>query len=162
MYCVKHIFLLIPLVVISTAVLAAYVASFSQPQATQDDGPISECTGTALCITDRITSVIDGDTVYLKDYRIRLSLVDTPEMHQPGFSEATSFTSNLCPVGSVVTVDQDDGQLYDVYGRLLGKVTCSGKVLNAELLENGHARILTQYCAKSEFASEEWAKNHGC
>ena len=64
----------------------------------------------------------------------------------------------MCPVGSYVTVDQDDGQKFDKYNRLLGKVDCGGKVLNAELLYNGHANILTQYCKKSEFANEDWAK----
>lgn len=115
-----------------------------------------------MCITDRITAVVDGDTLYMRDHRIRLSLVDTPERNQPGFREAAAFTGRLCPVGSVATVDQDDGQPYDAYGRLVGKLTCSGKILNEELLVSGHARILTQYCASSEFSSELWAKSHGC
>jgi endonuclease YncB( thermonuclease family) len=122
----------------------------------------SGCSGTALCITDKVTKVVDGDTIYTKNYKIRLSLTNTPEKNQNGFSEAKSFTMNLCPVGSEIIVDQDDKQRYDTYGRLLGKVTCSGKNLNAELLENVYASISTQYCKKSEFASESWAKKFGC
>lgn len=122
----------------------------------------TKCTGTALCITDKVTRIIDGDTIYTKNYKIRLSLVNTPEKDQKGFSESTSFTSNLCPVGSTITVDQDDKQPYDTYKRLVGKVFCVDKVLNSELLYKNHARILKKYCSTSEFATEDWAKKFGC
>ena len=36
-------------------------------------------------------------------------------------------------------------------------VICGDKILNAELLYNAHANILTQYCPTSEFANEQWA-----
>lgn len=120
------------------------------------------CTGNALCITDKVSKIVDGDTIYIKNYKIRLSLTNTPGKSQIGFNEAKSFTQNMCPVGSIIVVDQDDKQKTDVYGRMIGKVTCSGKNLNAELLENGYATILKQYCKKSEFASEDWAKKFGC
>jgi micrococcal nuclease len=58
--------------------------------------------------------------------------------------------------------DQDDLQPYDVYGRLVGKITCNDKVLNSELLYAGHANILKQYCTTSEFSEESWAKEFGC
>ena len=122
----------------------------------------SKCTGTALCITDKITRIIDGDTISIKKYRIRLSLTNTPEKDQSGFSEATSFTSNLCPIGSIITVDQDDKQPYDKYKRLVGKVFCGDNVLNSELLYSNHASILKKYCSTSEFSGEVWAKKFGC
>lgn len=121
-----------------------------------------KCQGTALCITGKVTKIVDGDTIYLKDYKIRLSLTNTPEKGEIGFKQATSFTKKLCPLGSTITVDQDDKQPYDKYKRVVGKVTCSDKVLNSELLYNGHANILKQYCSKSEFANEGWAKKYGC
>jgi endonuclease YncB( thermonuclease family) len=122
----------------------------------------NSCSGTGLCITDKVMKIVDGDTIYIKNYKIRLSLTNTPEKDEPGFNEAKSFTAKLCPIRSTITIDQDDKQPYDSYKRLVGKVTCSGKVLNSELLENGHANISTQYCKKSEFASEIWAKKFGC
>ena len=122
----------------------------------------SKCTGTALCITDKVTRIIDGDTISIKKYVIRLSLVNSPEKDQAGFAEAKSFTSTLCPVGSTITVDQDDKQPYDKYKRLVGKVFCGDKVLNSELLYNYHATILKKYCSTSEFSSEVWAKKFGC
>ena len=122
----------------------------------------SLCSGDALCVISKIERIVDGDTISIEGYKVRLSLTNTPEKTESGFSEATEFTKRLCPVGSVVTVDQDDKQPYDVYDRLLGKVHCSGKILNSELLFNGHANILTQYCSTSEFSSESWAQNFGC
>ena len=62
----------------------------------------------------------------------------------------------------MVIVNQDDLQPYDKYGRLLGEVFCGDKLLNSELLYNGLANILTQYCDTSEFAGENWAKEFGC
>jgi endonuclease YncB( thermonuclease family) len=120
---------------------------------------ISTCSGTALCITGKVMKIVDGDTIHIKNHKIRLSLVDTPEKNEKGFNEAKSFTTKLCPLRSIIIVDQDDMQPYDRNDRLVGKVTCSGKVLNAELIRNGHAHILTEYCKKSEFASENWAKS---
>ncbi|HWP78178.1 MAG TPA: thermonuclease family protein [Candidatus Nitrosotenuis sp.] len=120
------------------------------------------CVGNALCTTDKVIQIVDGDTIYTQNYKIRLSLTDTPEKNEVGFSEATAFTRNLCPVGSIISIDQDDKQKTDKYGRMVAKITCSGRNLNAELLENNHGQILDQYCMKSEFASETWAIKFGC
>jgi len=123
----------------------------------------SKCHGTALCISDKIEHIIDGDTMDLESgHRVRISLTNTPEIYQKGYSEATQFTTNLCPIGSTVLVDQDDMQPYDKFNRLVGKVICQDKVLNAELLYNAHANILVQYCSTSEFADEQWATKYGC
>ena len=67
-----------------------------------------------------------------------------------------------CPIGSIITIDQDDLQPTDMYGRTLGKVYCETGVINEMLLSNGLANILTQYCSTSKFSSEAWAQNHGC
>jgi len=127
------------------------------------DNQTNQCQGTVLCITEKIRHVIDGDTIHLEDgHRVRISLTNTPEIYQNGYNEATQFTENLCPVGSIGVVDQDDMQPYDKFNRLLGKVTCGDKTLNSELLYNAHASILTQYCTTSEFAGESWAIKYGC
>jgi micrococcal nuclease len=113
-------------------------------------------------INDKVTKIIDGDTIQVGTYKIRLALTNTPEKNQPGFKEATEFTKSLCPINSLVIVDQDDKQPYDKYKRMVGKVFCGNKVLNSELLYSNHANILTKYCSKSEFSSEPWAKKFGC
>lgn len=122
----------------------------------------TKCTGTALCIKDKVTRIIDGDTISIKKQIIRLSLVNSPEKDQKGFSEAKSFTSKLCPVGTTITIDQDDKQPYDKYKRLLGKVFCGDKVLNSELLYSNHASISKKYCSTSEYSGEIWAQKYGC
>lgn len=134
----------------------------SSSSTTKPQTQTSLCKGTALCIVGKVSKIIDGDTLKVNSYTIRLSLTNTPEKNQAGFKEAMSFTSKLCPVGSTVTIDQDDGQPVDPYKRIVGKVICSGKTLNSELLYNGHANIMTQYCKKSEFTSESWARQFGC
>jgi len=136
-----------------------YLASNGIIKVSQNSLP---CLGNGLCISARVEKIVDGDTIHVEGYKIRLSLSNTPEKNEFGFSEATKFTERLCPVGSIITIDQDDKQQYDKYGRLLGKVYCNDKNLNAELLYNGHANILTQYCASSEFSSESWAQKFGC
>ncbi len=120
------------------------------------------CIGEAKCVSELIIEIIDGDTIYTANYKIRLSLVDTPEKGEAGYSEATAFTAQMCPVGSYITIDQDDLQLYDQYDRLLANVFCNGKSLNTALLYNGHAEISTRYCSISEFSDYPWAQKFGC
>jgi micrococcal nuclease len=122
-----------------------------------------DCVGNARCFVGTVTNVVDGDTIDVDQTRIRLALVDTPELDEEGYEQAKQFTSSLCLVGSQVVVDQDDGQLQDAFGRMVAKVACSdNKNLNAELLRNGHAVAFTEYCNISEFSREEWIRDHGC
>lgn len=124
--------------------------------------PISQCAGSASCFSGTVSRVVDGDTIRVDDIPVRLALVNTPERGEPGYAEAGAFTAMFCPVGSAVLVDEDDGQTAGSYGRMVGKVFCGGRVLNAELLEAGHATIFARYCGESEFADEDWALRHGC
>jgi micrococcal nuclease len=119
------------------------------------------CKGTFEGVVKRI---IDGDTLSIEgcDSNIRLSLVNTPESYESGYTQANSFVSSLCKAGSTINVDQDDNQPYDKYGRIVALVYCQNKKLNAELLYNRLAIIDTRFCSTSEFANEEWAKSYGC
>lgn len=118
------------------------------------------CKGTARCFTATVKRVVDGDTLDIGDFRIRLALVNTPERGELGYSEAIRFTLSVCPVGTKALVDEDDGQREGSFGRMVALVYCNGKNLNAELLDKGHANILTRFCSVSEFAGENWTK--GC
>jgi len=134
-----------------------------QPSSSSKSTDQSTFCGKFKCITDKVKRIIDGDTIELKNYLIiRLSLTDAYEKNKPGGPEATAFTTKLCPVGSYITVNQDDRQPFDIYKRILGKVYCGDKILNSELLDNDHANILTKYCKTSEFAKEDWAIKYGC
>ncbi|MGH9923449.1 MAG: thermonuclease family protein [Nitrososphaerales archaeon] len=128
----------------------------------RDEYNRSLCTGSARCFTGKVTRIVDGDTIDVNDIRIRLTLVNTPEIGQPLYREARQFTTSLCPVGSTVLVDQDDGQLEGSFDRMIGKVFCGDKVLNAELLDAGLAEIFQRFCSESEFSNEDWARRYGC
>ena len=110
----------------------------------------------------QITRIIDGDTLLIDQTTIRLSLVNSPERDEPGYSEAKDFASTVCPVGSNAEFIEDSWQLTDKYGRSLGLVYCNDMFLNELLLTNGHAKISTYFCDKSEFGSERWARAYGC
>jgi len=120
------------------------------------------CLGKEECLALNVSQIIDGDTIYADSYKIRLSLVNTPEKGEPGFAQSTSFTAMSCPVGSRIIVDQDDGQPFDNYDRMVGKVYCETGIINEMLLRNGHAEILPQYCFRSEFTEESWVQEYGC
>ncbi len=121
-----------------------------------------QCTGTAKCISDFVTRIVDGDTIVVGDKSIRFALVDTPEFGDHDYTQAKNFIEHICPVGSKVLVDEDDGQTQGSYGRIIGKIYCNNLNLNEEILAVGHAVILPQFCEVSEFAQEPWAKKHGC
>src|SRR3989304_2459601 len=100
------------------------------PPPPPETDPTPGCKGTdanALCYVGTVTHIVDGDTLDVGDYRIRLVLVDAPERGQSGFTEATNLLASTCPVGSQARVDEDDWQIGDdPYGRVLAVVTCGG------------------------------------
>lgn len=124
------------------------------------------CEGTANCLRGIVTKVIDGDTVDVDDgKRIRLSLVNTPERNEPGYAEARDFVQKVCGVGKPIIIDEDDRQKGGSYGRMIGLVYCGDEYLislNQILVEKGYAKILSNFCQKSEFSDMIWAQNNGC
>src|SRR5947208_15926115 len=118
-----------------------------------------QCRGTAACFTDTVTYIVDGDTLDVGSTRVRLTLVNSPEVGQPGYTEGKQFTAQTCAVGTQALVDEDDGQTGGSYGRMVALVYCGGVNLNAALLTSGNADLVEYYCSVSEFASEPWT---GC
>jgi Micrococcal nuclease (thermonuclease) homologs len=54
-------------------------------------------------------------------------------------------------------LDVDNGQRRgDRYGREVGVVYCDGVNINAKVMENKMAKILTEFCDISEFSKEKW------
>src|SRR5438309_1355768 len=86
------------------AVLGAAGLVYSyMPKGTPSGNPPGnnpQCKGTAACFTDSVTYIVDGDTLDVGSTRIRLTLVNSPEVGQPGYTEAKQFTAQTCPVGS--------------------------------------------------------------
>jgi endonuclease YncB( thermonuclease family) len=96
-----------------------------------------------------VDKVVDGDTIdvtldlgfriYFKE-RLRLDLIDAPEMNQPGGREAKAYVEQVLPLGSACTV-QTYKNPKDKYGRWLAVVTLpDGRILNDEMIYNGHAK----------------------
>lgn len=123
---------------------------------------VPECTGDARCITGLVTDVIDGDTIKVDGQSIRFTLSSAPELSEPEGVIAKDFINDMCPIDSLVTVDEDDGQTKASYGRILGVIYCNGENLNEQLLESGYGSLSTEFCSISEFASSTWAKKYGC
>jgi micrococcal nuclease len=109
-------------------------------------------------ISGPITHIVDGDTLDVNNIRIRLSLVNTPEVGEPGFDTAKKFVEKLC-LDKNGEVDIDDGQRQGSFGREIGVVYCDGVNLNSELMSKGYASISTEFCDVSEFSAEPWTKS---
>lgn len=124
----------------------------------------TECQGQADCFTGTVTDIVDGDTLDVNNIRVRLSLVNTPERGDSGYSEAKWFTESKCPIGSKALVDEDDGQKEGSFDRLIGLVYCGNVrlLLNEVLLNEGHAQIFGDFCGVSEFSEEDWVQKFGC
>lgn len=102
----------------------------------------------------KVTRVIDGDTLDVSGVgRVRLVGVNTPEEHQEGYLEATDFLRSAC-LGKTVSIDIDDENSRDHFGRILAVVYQDGRNINAEILKSGHGEIL--YLPPSEFDPSEW------
>src|SRR2546426_10124042 len=153
-------------VVLATVLVAAILVYSYSPRTGQSGGSSGnppggnpQCKGTAACFTDTVTYIVDGDTLDIGSTRIRLALVNSPEVGEPGYTEAKQFTAQTCPVGSQALADEDDGQTGGSYGRMVAVVYCGVVNLNAALLSSGNAALVTYYCSVSEFATEPWT---GC
>ena len=100
-----------------------------------------------------VRHVVDGDTVELSDGRlVRYIGIDTPELRrrvgdqwiedpEPFGREATEANRRLVE-GKTIRLEYD-AQTHDRYGRLLAYVFVEGRMVNAALLEEGYAQLLT-------------------
>src|SRR5437762_1878219 len=157
----------VAIIVVLATVLVAVILVYSYlPRTGSSGGPAGnppgnnpQCRGSAACFTGTVAYIVDGDTLDVGSTRIRLALVNTPEVGQPGYAEAKEFTNQTCPVGTQAFVDEDDGQTSGSYGRMVALVFWQGTSLNAELLRTGNAVLVPDFCAVSEFARDAWT---GC
>lgn len=122
----------------------------------------SNCSGNAQCFVGTVTKIIDGDTIIVDGQSVRFALSSAPELKMYGGEESRDFIETICPVGSKVLVDEDDGQILGSYGRMVGVVTCNDVNLNSELLDANLGYLQDRFCDSSEFGKEFWALKHGC
>jgi endonuclease YncB( thermonuclease family) len=96
----------------------------------------------AEAVEYRVSRIVDGDTVYLKDgTKVRLHGIDTPERDQLYGKQATRSLDKLIG-GKVFVVEKDT----DRYGRLVGTLyTPEGVNVNLEMVCNGSAWWYSRY-----------------
>ena len=123
---------------------------------------LQNCTGTAKCMTGTVTKIMDGDTIHVDDQSVRFSLITAPNLEGYGGVDSRNFIQTICPVGSDVLVDEDDGHVLKDHARMVGMVTCNDVVLNQEILDANLAHLEVRFCSSSEFADQDWAIKHGC
>lgn len=114
------------------------------------------------CFEGPIERIADVNILLIDGRWVILSLVDTPAMGSQRYDEAMRFTAQICEIGENALVELDKWRFYDRSARNIAQVTCSGKVLNEELLVAGHATILEEQCSESAFSQTNWAQNFGC
>lgn len=100
-----------------------------------------------------VTKVVDGDTFWVEDehgerLKVRLIGVDTPETVHPNkpveyFGREASDYAKMLLKGNRVRLEYDVAET-DRYGRKLAYVYLEdGTFLNAKLIEEGYARVMT-------------------
>ena len=90
-----------------------------------------------------VSNVVDGDTLDCADSRrVRLLLIDAPEMAQEPFGGlAHKALADLVPIGTAISLEIDVDPA-DRYGRTLAYVVLpDGRIVNEELLRNGAAVV---------------------
>src|SRR3989475_11842624 len=124
--------IVIAIVVAVVVVAAVFVASRlpiapksggNNPTTTPNPTPSTCPRSAGLCVERNVTRVIDGDTLDVEgSLRIRLVLVNAPELNASGGPESRDYLTGFCS-GARALVDQDDFQIgHDPYGRGLAVV----------------------------------------
>ena len=141
----KILFRRAPLALLSLCLAALLALSACGPDANE---PATTGQPAAVPEGDRaaVTHVFDGDTIEVeldgRTYRLRYIGVDTPERDEPFYEEALDFNRDLVEDRTVILVR--DVSENDQYGRLLRYVYLEdGTFVNAEMIRNGMARLVT-------------------
>ena len=118
-----------------------------------------------------ITKIVDGDTVdvdidlgfdvWLKNQRIRLYGIDTPESRTSDKTDkifgklAAAKVKEFCPVGSKIVLATKTDDSRGKYGRILGSlITKDGVNVNEYLVENAYA-VAYFGLSKSDIAQKQ-------
>ncbi len=90
-------------------------------------------------LTAEVARVVDGDTIELiSGELVRYILIDTPELGQCFYQQATQANELLLKSGKIQLVYEDS--CFDTYGRLLAYVYSGDVLINYQLVETGYAK----------------------
>jgi len=114
----------------------------SAPSTDQETARFDRCVG-----SDRVTCIVDGDTIWYRGEKIRIADIDTPEVSRPGCAReaelgeaATLRLRALLNEGPFTLEPPESGDRdRDRYDRLLRTVTRDGASLGAVLVDEGLA-----------------------
>jgi micrococcal nuclease len=112
----------------------------------------------------QVVTVVDGDTIDVRigglDYRVRYIGIDTPELDEPYYDQATEQNQALVE-GRQVTLIKDVSEK-DQYDRLLRYVLIDEVFINYELVRQGYAVAVTYppdvACSDSFLDAEQLAR----
>jgi micrococcal nuclease len=140
-------------IAIATAWAAMACAAPPQQQPAESELPPAPAVGAAPAAaapafppgtrTCTVTRIVDGDSLECDGgVRVRLLLIDAPELSQRPFGTAARRALvSLAPRGTVLRVEQDVRRL-DRYGRTLAYLyLADGRMVNEELLRRGVAVV---------------------
>ncbi len=118
--------------------IAAFLVSPNQP--------VEAGAPPADSVAAQVTKIVDGDTIDVvingETYRVRYILINTPEVDQPLYKEATEANRKLVE-GKTVYLVKDVNET-DRYGRLLRYIyLADGTFVNVELVRQGFAQLAT-------------------
>lgn len=134
----------------------------SKPILKENVKPKLDCSGSSECFSGKVDKIIDGDTIQINEKTIRFALASAAELETSNGIKAREHIEDICPVGSIALVDEDDEQTQKSHGRIVAKITCNGIILNEDILESDLGTISTTFCSTSEFSKESWAQKYGC
>jgi micrococcal nuclease len=99
----------------------------------------------SMCGRDRVTCVVDGDTIWLEGHNLRLQSFDTPEPHNDICGGAREVA--LAKQASARLLDLLNGNAFTVetagedrYGRTLATIRIQGRDVGDILISEGLAR----------------------
>src|SRR2546427_5600363 len=160
----------IALAVAAVVITAVFVASRfpigpapsgnNSTPATPNPTPSACPRSVGLCIERNVTRVIDGDTLDVEgSLRIRLVLVNAPELNATGGPESRDYLTRLFS-GAKAPADEGGFQIcHDPQRGGLAVVYCHGTNANAAMISSGHATTYYTFCSVSEFGTASWS---GC
>lgn len=92
-----------------------------------------------------VTKVIDGDTIEVRqekrNYKVRLSEIDAPEINQKFGTESKNYLASL-------VLNEEIELIYiteDRYGRIVAKIYKDNKDINRSMVRNGLAWVYDYY-----------------
>ena len=92
-----------------------------------------------------VTKVIDGDTIEVRqekrNYKVRLSEIDAPEINQRFGTESKNFLASLILNEEIELIYTTE----DRYGRIVAKIYKDNKDINRSMVRNGLAWVYDYY-----------------